>query len=143
MEAIICDRCKKILNKDEDRHSSVEVLSRYFDLCSECYEEWTSKVAEFMDIKYDSKLEQPLCEVVSVRSYRCIARALCKSNVTVGDVTNLSESQLRKIRNLGEQCMKDVKDMLKARGLHLKYEDDQNQDDGADNFEVPIDFDEL
>ena len=54
---------------------------------------------------------------LSVRSYNCLKRA---SIATLSDLTQKTEAEMMKVRNLGKKSLKEVKDKLAERGLHFK-----------------------
>ena len=67
------------------------------------------------------KLETPIDELdFSVRAYNCLKRA----NVnTLGDLTEKTELEMMKIRNLGKKSLKEVMDKIKEMGLRFRDED--------------------
>ena len=67
------------------------------------------------------KLETPIDDLdFSVRAYNCLKRA----NVnTLGDLTEKTELEMMKIRNLGKKSLKEVIDKIKDMGLKFKEED--------------------
>ena len=67
------------------------------------------------------KLETPIDELdFSVRAYNCLKRA---SINTLGDLTEKSELEMMKIRNLGKKSLKEVIDKIKEMGLKFRDED--------------------
>ena len=54
---------------------------------------------------------------LTVRSYNCLKRAGIQ---TVLDLTQKSEAEMMKVRNLGKKSLKEVKDKLIEKGLHFK-----------------------
>ena len=54
---------------------------------------------------------------LTVRSYNCLKRAGIQ---TVLDLTQKSEAEMMKVRNLGKKSLKEVKDKLTEKGLHFK-----------------------
>lgn len=54
---------------------------------------------------------------LSVRSYNCLKRA---SIATVSDLTQKTEAEMMKVRNLGKKSLKEVKDKLAEMGLSFK-----------------------
>ena len=54
---------------------------------------------------------------LTVRSYNCLKRANIQ---TVLDLTQKTELEMMKVRNLGKKSLKEVKDKLAERGLHFK-----------------------
>ena len=67
------------------------------------------------------KLETPIDDLdFSVRAYNCLKRA----NVnTLGDLTEKTELEMMKIRNLGKKSLKEVIDKIKEMGLRFRDED--------------------
>ena len=58
---------------------------------------------------------------LSVRSYNCLKRAGIN---TVEDLTNKSEEDMMKVRNLGRKSLEEVINKLNSLGLYLKKEED-------------------
>ena len=58
---------------------------------------------------------------LSVRSYNCLKRAAIN---TVEDLTNTSEEDMMKVRNLGRKSLEEVINKLNNLGLALKKEED-------------------
>lgn len=54
---------------------------------------------------------------LSVRSYNCLKRAGIQ---TVEELTQKTEEEMMKVRNLGKKSLKEVKDMLQKYGLDFK-----------------------
>ena len=67
------------------------------------------------------KLETPIDELdFTVRAYNCLKR----SNInTLGDLTEKTELEMMKIRNLGKKSLKEVIDKIKEMGLKFRDED--------------------
>lgn len=65
--------------------------------------------------KYDSVTIDDL--ELSVRSYNCLKRAAIN---TLGELTEKTEEEMMKVRNLGKKSLKEVKDKLAERGLSFK-----------------------
>lgn len=67
------------------------------------------------------KLETPIDDLdFSVRAYNCLKRANIN---TLGDLTEKSELDMMKIRNLGKKSLKEVMDKIKDMGLKFRDED--------------------
>ena len=66
-----------------------------------------------------SKSQQQLIEDLdlSVRSYNCLKRANIQ---TVEDLTQKTEEEMMRVRNLGKKSLKEVKDKLAELGLGFK-----------------------
>ena len=76
-----------------------------------------------------SKIEDPNQKILetsiddldlSVRAYNCLKRA---GILTLKDLTDKSENEMMKIRNLGKKSLKEVIDKVKSMGLTFKDED--------------------
>ncbi len=66
----------------------------------------------------DRLLEMPIEELdLSVRSFNCLKRAGID---TVGELTNKTDEDMMKVRNLGKKSLEEVKEKLIALGLYLK-----------------------
>lgn len=81
-----------------------------------------AKMAEFMiESEEDSKnkiLETSIEDLdLSVRSYNCLKRAGIN---TVQELSNQTEEDMMKVRNLGRKSLKEVKDKLNELGLGLR-----------------------
>lgn len=57
---------------------------------------------------------------LSVRAYNCLKRA---GILTLRDLTDKSENEMMKIRNLGKKSLKEVIDKVKSMGLTFRDED--------------------
>ena len=81
---------------------------------------------EIMVEKEDNKKEKVLEMVIedldlSVRSYNCLKRAGIN---TVEDLTNKTEEDMMKVRNLGRKSLEEVINKLYALGLSLSKEEE-------------------
>ena len=67
------------------------------------------------------RLETPIEDLdFSVRAYNCLKRANIN---TLGNLTEKSELEMMKIRNLGKKSLKEVIDKVKDMGLRFREED--------------------
>ncbi len=67
------------------------------------------------------KLETPIDDLdFSVRAYNCLKRA---NITTLGDLTEKTELEMMKIRNLGKKSLKEVSDKIRELGLKFRDED--------------------
>lgn len=87
--------------------------------------EFTEKIKGLMQKSTDDPkqkaLEMPIEELeLSVRAYNCLRRAAIYS---VQDLTNKTENEMRKIRNLGKISLEEVTNKVKELGLNFKIED--------------------
>ena len=72
----------------------------------------------------NKKLEKRIEDLdLSVRSYNCLKRAGIN---TVGELTQKSEEEMMRVRNLGRKSLKEVIQKLRENGLHLKHSYDDN-----------------
>ena len=85
----------------------------------------------------DSKLDKKIEDLdLSVRSYNCLKRANIN---TVGELTQKTEEEMMKVRNLGRKSLKEVVQKLREIGLDLKNSttlfDDDSEFDNEDSEE--------
>ena len=97
-----------------------EHLNLFVDLSDE------AKKAEIMiereETKKEKVLEMTIEELdMSVRSFNCLKRAGID---TVEDLTNRTEEDMIKVRNLGKKSLEEVIQKLRSLGLDLKKEED-------------------
>ena len=73
------------------------------------------------DDKKEKKLEMTIEELdLSVRSYNCLKRAGIN---TLQELTDKTESDMMRVRNLGRKSLEEVKNKLADLGLSLRQED--------------------
>ena len=73
-------------------------------------------------VKKEKVLEMTIEELdMSVRSFNCLKRAGID---TVEDLTNRTEEDMIKVRNLGKKSLEEVIQKLHSLGLDLKKEED-------------------
>ena len=78
-------------------------------------------MVEKEDNKNEKKLEMTIEELdLSVRSYNCLKRAGIN---TVQELTDKSEADMMRVRNLGRKSLEEVKNKLNDLGLSLRQED--------------------
>lgn len=81
----------------------------------------TEVMVEKEESHKEKMLEMTIEELdLSVRSYNCLKRAGIN---TVQELTNKSESDMMKVRNLGRKSLDEVKSKLSNLGLSLREED--------------------
>ena len=82
----------------------------------------TQVMIEKEETKKERVLEMPIEELeLSVRSYNCLKRA---NILTVEDLTNKSEAQMMKVRNLGKKSLDEVTNKLHILGLSFSQDED-------------------
>lgn len=97
-----------------------DLLSLFVDLSDDAKN--TEIIVEKEENKKEKVLEMTIEELdLSVRSYNCLKRAGIN---TVEDLTNKSEEDMRKVRNLGRKSLEEVINKLNGLGLYLKKEED-------------------
>lgn len=85
----------------------------------------------------NSKLDRKIEDLdLSVRSYNCLKRANIN---TVGELTQKSEEEMMKVRNLGRKSLKEVVQKLREIGLDLKnssslFSDDDDLEEDEENI---------
>lgn len=94
-------------------------LAMFVDLTDEAKN--TEVMVEKEETHKEKMLEMTIEELdLSVRSYNCLKRAGIN---TVQELTNKSEADMMKVRNLGRKSLVEVKNKLEALGLSLRKED--------------------
>ena len=82
----------------------------------------TEIMVEREETKKEKVLEMTIEELdMSVRSFNCLKRAGID---TVEDLTNRTEEDMIKVRNLGKKSLEEVIQKLRSLGLDLKKEED-------------------
>ena len=86
----------------------------------------------------NTKLDRKIEDLdLSVRSYNCLKRANIN---TVGELTQKTEEEMMKVRNLGRKSLKEVVQKLREIGLDLKnstsiFDDDFDEEDESSEDE--------
>ncbi len=101
-----------------------KILNEHFNLFIDLSDEAKNK--EFLvdrpETKKEKVLEMTIEELdMSVRSFNCLKRAGID---TVEDLTNRTEEDMIKVRNLGKKSLEEVIQKLQSLGLTLKKSDD-------------------
>lgn len=97
-----------------------DLLKMFVDLSDDAKN--TEIIVEKEESKKEKVLEMTIEELdLSVRSYNCLKRAGIN---TVEDLTNKSEEDMMKVRNLGRKSLEEVINKLNGLGLFLKREED-------------------
>jgi DNA-directed RNA polymerase subunit alpha len=107
------------IKPDEAISLGAKILSEHLSLFIDLSDH--AKHAEIMVEKEETKKEKVLEMTIeeldlSVRSYNCLKRA---SINTVEDLTNKTEEDMMKVRNLGRKSLEEVLQKLHALGLSL------------------------
>ena len=101
-----------------------KILNEHLNLFVDMSDE--AKKADIMvereETKKEKVLEMTIEELdMSVRSFNCLKRAGID---TVEDLTNRTEEEMIKVRNLGKKSLEEVIQKLRSLGLDLKKEED-------------------
>lgn len=95
-------------------------LKLFMDLSDEVIN--TDIMVEREETVKEKILEMTIEELdMSVRSFNCLKRAGID---TVEDLTNRTEEEMMKVRNLGKKSLEEVVNKLRSLGLDLKREED-------------------
>lgn len=102
---------------------AAKILTEHLDIFVNLTDE--AKNAEIMVEKEETHKEKMLEMTIeeldlSVRSYNCLKRAGIN---TVQELTNKTEADMMKVRNLGRKSLEEVKNKLSDLGLSLRKED--------------------
>ena len=97
-----------------------EHLNLFVDLSEDAYK--TEIMVEKDDNSNQKVLEMTIEELdLSVRSFNCLKRAGIN---TVEDLTNKTEEDMMKVRNLGRKSLEEVVQKLNSLGFSLQKEDE-------------------
>ena len=112
------------LKADEALSLAAKVMTGHLELFIDLSE--ATKNTQVMIEKEESKKEKVLETSIeelelSVRSFNCLKRA---GIATVEDLTNKSESEMMKVRNLGKKSLDEVTAKLHSLGLGFAEEDE-------------------
>ncbi len=100
---------------------------QYFELGEQIVESGTPEVAQDVDTELDGKLHMPVHELeLSVRANNCLEAVKIE---LVGQLVQLAEVDLLKIRSFGKTSLREVKRKLHDIGLSLGM---------AVNFDIPV-----
>ncbi|MBO5138849.1 MAG: DNA-directed RNA polymerase subunit alpha [Bacilli bacterium] len=114
---------KGSIRPEEAMALGAKILIEHFNVLTEL-----SEIADMTGImtakQEDSKLKKLETSIddldFSVRAYNCLKRAGIN---TLGDLTEKSELEMMKIRNLGKKSLKEVIDKIKDMGLKFREDD--------------------
>ena len=112
------------LKADEALSLSAKVMTGHLELFIDLSEATrnTQVMIEKEESKKEKVLETSIEELeLSVRSFNCLKRA---GIATVEDLTNRSESDMMKVRNLGKKSLDEVIAKLHSLGLNFAEEDE-------------------
>ena len=103
---------------------AAKVMTSHLELFIDLSE--TAKNTQVMIEKEENKKEKVLEMSIedlelSVRSFNCLKRAGIS---TVEDITNMTESEMMKVRNLGKKSLDEVTFKLRSLGLDFAQEED-------------------
>lgn len=107
------------INPDEAISLGAKILSEHLNLFVDLSDQakHTEIMVEKEETKKEKVLEMTIEELdLSVRSYNCLKRAGIN---TVEDLTNKTEEDMMKVRNLGRKSLEEVLQKLNALGLVL------------------------
>ena len=112
------------MKADEATSLAAKILTEHLELFIGL-KEHVSEINLMVEKEEDQKekvLEMTVEELdLSVRSFNCLKRAGINS---VEELTNKTESEMMKVRNLGRKSLLEVTEKLKELGLGLKAEED-------------------
>lgn len=112
------------LKPDESASLGAKILSEHLNLFITLTDHVgdVEIMVEKEEDKRDKVLEMTIEELdLSVRSFNCLKRAGIN---TVEELTQKSEEDMMKVRNLGKKSLEEVQNKLHALGLSLKQNDD-------------------
>jgi len=113
-----------IISAKEAVSLAAKILNEHLNLFVELSDE--GKKAEIM-VEREENIKEKVLEMtieeldMSVRSFNCLKRAGID---TVEDLTNKTEEDMIKVRNLGKKSLEEVIQKLQSLGLSLKKEEE-------------------
>lgn len=115
----ICPECNRFIERFEHSHGHNEIKHCKWCGCKMVYEadsadDIFSKPLEYLDLSSRA--------FNAVRRHLSLERNKNKFKITVGDVTEMTVSEIKHIRNLGVKSLNDIIDKLGNHGLQLKQE---------------------
>ena len=121
--SIIAQEALSLAAKILTEHLAAKIMTEHLDIFVNLTDE--AKNAEIMVEKEETQKEKMLEMTIeeldlSVRSYNCLKRAGIN---TVQELTNKSEPEMIKVRNLGRKSLEEVKAKLHDLGLGLRKDD--------------------
>lgn len=122
---------------------AAQFLKEHFDVIAGLNKEIQEKahIQQQEEKPSNKKLDQKIEDLdLSVRSYNCLKRANIN---TVGELTQRTEEEMMKVRNLGRKSLKEVIQKLNEIGLSLRnsdgyFDDDEDDEEYDDDSEVVI-----
>ena len=111
-----------VVNVKEAIVTASDILNKHYSMFDELSDDRIPINLKGTDEnEYVKKLSICIEELdLSVRSYNCLKRAGIN---TIEDLTNKTESQMLKIRNLGMKSFKEIKNILEEKGLGFLEEE--------------------
>ncbi len=103
--------------------SAAKIIIDHFEVITDLHNltGFESVLADKEEDSVQKTLETPIEELdLSVRAYNCLKRDAIH---TLQDLTQKSESEMMKIRNLGKKSLKEVMDKVREMGLKFRDED--------------------
>ena len=116
-------RTKGSIRPEEAMALGAKILIEHFNVLTELSEiaDMTGIMTAKQEDSKIKKLETSIDDLdFSVRAYNCLKRAGIN---TLGDLTEKSELEMMKIRNLGKKSLKEVIDKIKDMGLKFREDD--------------------
>lgn len=111
------------MKPEEAMALSAKILIEHLDIITKLSEisDTTGIMTAKQEVSKLKKLEISIDELdFSVRAYNCLKRANIN---TLGDLTEKTELEMMKIRNLGKKSLKEVVEKIKEMGLKFRDED--------------------
>ena len=111
------------INPEESVALASRILIEHFEILADLNEiaDETGLMSSKAEDPNQKALETSIDDLdLSVRAYNCLKRA---GILTLRDLTDKSENEMMKIRNLGKKSLKEVIDKVKSMGLNFRDED--------------------
>ena len=111
------------MKPEESNALASRIIIEHFDILTKLDEiaDETGLMKQNVDDSKTKALEMSIDELeFSVRAYNCLKRANIN---TLQDLTQKSENEMMKIRNLGKKSLKEVIDKVKEMGFSFRNDD--------------------
>ena len=112
------------INPKESLALAAKILVSHFDLLTEVdadVNDMDSQMKDYVNEGNAKKVNMSIDDLdLTVRSYNCLKRAGIS---TVEELTQKTEEEMSRVRNLGKKSLKEVKEKLQALNLSFKHID--------------------
>lgn len=121
----IKERTEVLNQKNKELADNITQCLNQIDILSKALEGVGIKVTTEKPISYAVTLARNIDEFdFSVRAYNCMKRAGIN---TIGDLTERTEEEMKKVRNLGGRGLQEIKEKMTSLGVRFMSEEERKQ----------------